>query len=130
MKDRPKDTFGERELDVLQALWRLGSATVTEVQDDLQKKGHELAYTTVQTILNRLEGKGRVVRDSSDRAHRYQPLFQEPAAVTGAIQRLADRFFRGSVEDLATHLVERHLTPKQLQRIRAMVEKNRKEPQK
>ncbi|MBZ5499083.1 MAG: BlaI/MecI/CopY family transcriptional regulator [Acidobacteriia bacterium] len=130
MKERPKGTFGERELDVLQALWRLGSATVTEVQEELHEKGHELAYTTVQTILNRLEGKGRVARDSSDRAHRYQPLFQEPAAVTGAIQRLADRFFRGSVEDLATHLVERHLTQKQLQRIRAMVEKNRKEPQK
>lgn len=128
MKERSKNKLGERELDILQALWQLGPATVTEVQEELRRKGHELAYTTVQTILNRLEGKGRVARDASDRAHRYRSLFHEPAAVAVAIQRLADRFFLGSVEDLATHLVEKDLTPKQIARIRALVEKSRKEP--
>jgi len=128
MKANPK--LGERELDILQALWRLGQATVAEVHQELLREGHEIAYTTVQTMLNRLEAKGRVARDTSDRAHRYRPLFKEPAAVSVAIKRLADRFFGGSVEELATHLVERNLTPKQLERVRTMIDDQGRESQK
>jgi BlaI family penicillinase repressor len=127
MKANPK--LGERELDILQALWRLGQATVAEVNQELLNKGHEIAYTTVQTMLNRLEAKGRVARNASDRAHRYRPLFKEPAAVTVAIKRIADRFFGGSVEELATHLVEKNLTPKQLDRVRTMIDDHGRESQ-
>jgi predicted transcriptional regulator len=93
----------------------------------LIEEGHEIAYTTLQTMLNRLEAKGVVARDSSDRAHRYRPLLKEPATVTVAIKRLADRFFGGSVEKLTTHLVEKGLTPKQIERVRAMIDERRKE---
>ncbi len=130
MKGKANHKLGERELDLLQALWKLGPATVAEVHQELLKGGHDIAYTTAQTMLNRLEAKGRVARDASDRAHRYRPLLKEPAAVTVAIKRLADRFFSGSVEELATHLVEKNLTPKQLERIRAMMDEHRKEPPK
>jgi predicted transcriptional regulator len=129
-KGKAQRKLGERELDILQALWRLGQATVTEVHQELLNEGHEIAYTTVQTMLNRLEAKGSVARDATDRAHRYRPLLKEPAAVTVAIKRLADRFFSGSVEELATHLVERNLTPKQLDRIRAMIDEHQKETRK
>jgi BlaI family transcriptional regulator, penicillinase repressor len=128
MKANPR--LGERELDILQALWRIGQATVAEVHQELLNEGHEIAYTTVQTMLNRLEAKGRVARNASDRAHRYRPLFKEPAAVTVAIKRLADRFFEGSVEELATHLVEKNLTPKQLKRVRTMIDDHGREAQK
>lgn len=130
MKSQAKPKLGERELDILQALWRLGQATVAEVHQELLNEGHEVAYTTVQTMLNRLEAKGGVARDASDRAHRYRPLLKEPATMTVAIKRLADRFFSGSVEELATHLVEKNLTPKQLERIRLMIDEQRKEPRK
>jgi predicted transcriptional regulator len=128
MKANPK--LGERELDILQALWKLGQGTVAEVHQELLNEGHEVAYTTVQTMLNRLEAKGRVARDASDRAHRYRPLFKEPAAVTAAIKLLAKRFFGGSVEELATHLVEKNLTPKQIERVRTMIDDHEKESQK
>jgi predicted transcriptional regulator len=72
-------------------------------------------------MLNRLEAKGRVARDASDRAHCYRPLLKEPAAVTVAIKRLADRFFQGSLAKLATHLVEKNLTADQLDRVRALI---------
>jgi len=118
--------LGDRELDILQVLWKLGNATVTEVQIDLLQQGHKVAYTTVQTMLNRLELKGHVKRDGSDRAHRYAPLLEEPATVGGAIQRIVDRFFNGSMEALAVHLVEKNLKPKQLKRIEALLEAQRR----
>ncbi|HYC59097.1 MAG TPA: BlaI/MecI/CopY family transcriptional regulator [Thermoanaerobaculia bacterium] len=118
---------GERELDILQVLWRLGGGTVAEVRADLAAGGDELAYNTVQTLLNRLEGKGVVKRQTVDRAHRYVPRTKEPAVVSGAIRRLADRFFGGSAEALTMRLMQEHLTPEQLAHIQTVIEGYRAE---
>ncbi len=121
MKHKGRERLGERELDIMQALWRLAHATVADVQKALLERGHQVAYTTVQTMLNRLEAKRLVARDQSDRAHRYTPLVKEPNAVGGAIKQLTNRFFKGSVEALAIRLVEKELDPKQLARIQEII---------
>ena len=130
MKRSSNPKIGERELDILQALWKLGQATVAEVHQELLNEGYEIAYTTVQTMLNRLEAKGRVARDASDRAHRYRPLFKERAAVGVAIRQLADRFFKGSMEALATHLVEKDLKPTELDRLQSLIDSHRRQEKK
>lgn len=126
MKSNPNEKLGEREFEIMQILWNARTATVTEVQQILLKQGSEIAYTTVQTILNRLEAKGSVARDTADRAHRYWPLLKEPKAVTVAIKRLADQFFNGSMEALATHLVSKNLTQRQLDQIGTIIDNHRK----
>ena len=125
MKTPKSQPLGERELDIMQALWRLGAATVAEAHAEIVAAGNDVAYTTVQTMLNRLEAKGLVARDNSDRAHRYRPLLKRPAVVGGAIQRLASRFFEGSKEALAIHLLEKDLSREQLERIRSIIEERR-----
>ncbi len=125
MKTKKHQKLGDRELDIMQALWRQGEATVLEIQKQLQDAGIELAYTTILTMLGRLEIKGFVGRDNSARAHRYKPLVKEPSAVGGAIKKLAERFFNGSVEALATRLVEKELSQEQLRRIQAIIDENR-----
>lgn len=127
MAERGDRSLGERELDIMQALWRLGRATVHDVQGHLRTQGAEVAYTTIQTMLNRLEAKGLVAREAVGRAHSYRPLTQEPAEVGGAIRRLTERFFQGSVEALAAHLVESDLDSAQLDRIQALIDERRKE---
>lgn len=122
---RVVDEVGERELDILQVLWRLGGGTVAEVRAHLLDRGEQLAYNTVQTLLNRLEAKGMVKRQVADRAHRYIPRSKEPAVVRGAIRRLTDRFFGGSVEALTVRLMQEHLTPEQLDHLEAMIESHR-----
>lgn len=117
--------LGDRELDIMQALWQLRRATVGEVHTALRAEGHEVAYTTIQTMLNRLEAKGLVARDSADRAHRYRPLIKETATVGSAVKRLAGRFFGGSTEELAVHLVENNLRPDQLERLKALIDQQR-----
>jgi predicted transcriptional regulator len=118
--------LGERELDIIQALWALESGTVAEIHGMLVAAGHDVAYTTIQTMLNRLESKGLVARDSSDRAHRYRPVLEEPTVVGSAVQRLAARFFDGSKEALAAHLIEKDLSAAQLDRLQAVIDRHRR----
>jgi BlaI family transcriptional regulator, penicillinase repressor len=126
MAKRSVQKLGERELDIMQVLWQNGTASVSEVHQSLLKKRGDIAYTTVQTMLNRLQVKCLVKCDVSDRAHRYQPVLKEPVVINGAIKTLAERFFSGSVEALATRLVEKDLTVEQLDRIQKLLDAHRR----
>jgi predicted transcriptional regulator len=114
--------LGERELDIMQALWERGEGTVSDVHQALVAMGRNVAYTTVQTMLNRLEAKGLLRRDRRGRAHLYRPVMKEPAAATVAVRRVIDRFFGGDPAQLATHLVEGAVAPRDLDRIQALIE--------
>lgn len=125
MPQKPK--LGERELDIMNALWDAGAATVGEVHGALTEKGADVAYTTVQTMLNRLETKGHVARERSGRAFVYRPRLRRPAAAGRAVRGVIERFFGGSAEALAKHLVEGDLDPKELARVRRLIDDVRKE---
>ena len=110
----------ERELEVMEVLWERGSATVAEVRDALED---EMAYTTVLTVLRRLEEKGYVGHDEEGRAHRYRPLVERVEARESALERLTRRLFQGSPELLLTHLVaQKKLSAAELRRLRDLVE--------
>jgi len=127
MKGKITERLGERELDIMQALWQLEKATVSQVQAILHKQGKAIAYTTIQTMLNRLEGKDFVGRDDSERTHRYYAILKEPNVTDSALRRLIERFFRGSTENLITRLVETDLTDEQLNRIQSLIDAHREE---
>lgn len=112
------------ELEIMNVLWATGPANVQTVQAQL--KGRDLAYTTVQTMLNVLHRKGRVKRQLKDRAFLYRAVFSRQKAVTQAVGDMLDRFFGGSADSLVMNLVEtRHLTPEKLARIQALLEESR-----
>ena len=123
-----RSNLGERELDIMQALWELKTATVGEVQEALQLQHKNVAYTTIQTMLNRLEAKKVVTRDTTGRTHRYRALLEQPSATTNALRRLTERFFGGSPEAVVARLVESDLNDEQLERIQSLIaEHQRKE---
>jgi BlaI family penicillinase repressor len=112
------------ELEIMNVLWETGPAGVQSVQSRL--KSRELAYTTVQTMLNILHRKGKVRRQLKDRAYLYRPLISRQKAVGQAIGDMLERFFGGSADSLVLSLVEtRHLTPEKLSRIQKMLETQR-----
>ena len=120
--------FTDRELDVMNVLWRHGPATVTDVRRHLDD---ELAYTTVLTVLRILEEKGHVGHEDVGKAHRYFAKVAESDARTNALSRLVDRVFGGSAELLLTHLVaDRKLSPRELKRIRAFMDEQIKKGKK
>jgi predicted transcriptional regulator len=109
-------SLGDRELDVMTVLWELGDGTVTEVREKLPA---DLAYTTVLTILRKLEAKGLVKHKVEGKAHRYIPRVAQKNARRTVLGRLIDKLFDGSPEQLLAHLVDDHkLTPAQVQRMR------------
>jgi predicted transcriptional regulator len=91
------------ELKIMQVLWRLGPSQVQAVQQEL---GGDLAYTTVQTMLNLLHRKGRVTRQMRRRAYEYRAAVTEEKAIRTAVADLIDRMFGGSPEELVTSLVK------------------------
>jgi BlaI family transcriptional regulator, penicillinase repressor len=114
------------ELQIMNVLWETGPANVQSVQAHL--KGRELAYTTVQTMLNVLHRKGKVKRVLKDRAYIYRPVLSRQKAVTQAVGEMLDRFFGGSADGLLLNLVEtRHLTPEKLARIQEIIERPKEE---
>lgn len=114
--------LGERELDIMNALWDAREATVGDVHAALAARGLEVAYNTVQTMLNRLETKGHVSRERSGRAFVYRPRLRRPAVAGRAVRSVIERFFGGSSEALAKHLVEGDLDPKELERVRRLID--------
>jgi predicted transcriptional regulator len=108
------------ELKIMQVLWRLGPCQVQAVQQELEG---ELAYTTVQTMLNVLERKGRVTRRLSGRAYEYRAAVTKEKTLGTAVTDLVDRMFGGSPEELVMSLVKsRQLDAGRLAKLAARVD--------
>ena len=102
------------ELQIMQVLWREGASNVQHVQQNLPA-GTELAYTTVQTMLNVLERKGRVQRTLKGRAFDYCAAVSEEKVLGHALRDLIDRMFGGSSEELVMSLLKsREIDPERI----------------
>ena len=93
------------ELELLDALWKLGTGSIREIQESLPGASRP-EYTTVQTIIYRLEEKGAVRRVKKiGNAHIFAPLVSRHSAIGSLIEDFLS-YFAGSPEPLVAHLVE------------------------
>src|SRR4026208_958931 len=113
---RPKtEQLTPLELEIMHVLWANGPAHVQTVQQKLKR---ELAYTTVQTMLNILERKGKAKRTLKNRAYFYKPAVSRKQVVGKHVKDVVDRPFGGSAESLAVRLVgTQNHTPEKLARL-------------
>lgn len=102
-KEPNKAGFTKLELKIMQAIWKRGAGTVSEVQAELDDP---LAYTTVQTMLNILERKGKLRRELEGRAYVYSARVTENKALGEGVRDLVDRMFGGSSEELVMSLLK------------------------
>ncbi|MGA9996071.1 MAG: BlaI/MecI/CopY family transcriptional regulator [Pyrinomonadaceae bacterium] len=120
MVKRKADSLTPLELEIMNVLWTTGAANVQTVQQQLER---ELAYTTVQTMLNILHRKGKVKRTLKDRAYFYKPTISRRQVVSQTVSDMVERLFGGSAESLVMSLVEtKHLTAEKLARLKQLVE--------
>jgi predicted transcriptional regulator len=107
MARRKKETDGltPLELQMMQVLWTEGPSDVQTVQRHLPE-GMDLAYTTVQTMLNVLARKGKVKRKLKGRAYEYYPVLTKEKAAGQAVREVVERLFGGSSEDLVMSLIK------------------------
>jgi BlaI family penicillinase repressor len=99
----PRDIPPPLELECLKALWGIGEGTVKDVREILVGN-RNLAYTTVMTVLDRLEKRGRVSRRKHGRSFIYVPKVSQDALRRYAVRELVDAFFGGSKEALELYL--------------------------
>ncbi|NYF78579.1 BlaI/MecI/CopY family transcriptional regulator [Granulicella arctica] len=115
MGEREKETLTKLELQIMQVIWRQGTSSVSAVQEGLEQR---LAYTTVQTMLNILERKGKLKRRLRGRAYEYSATVTEAKALSHAVRDLVDRMFGGSNEELVMSLIKsKQLDAKQIARL-------------
>jgi BlaI family penicillinase repressor len=124
-RSNTKQALTPLELEIMQVLWETGPSTVNDVRPKL--KG-QLAYNTVQTMLNVLLRKGKVKRVQEGRAFRYRAAVDRKRATGNALQDMVARMFGGSPEALLLAMVESHqIGPKELERLGQMVTAAEKE---
>jgi BlaI family transcriptional regulator, penicillinase repressor len=93
------------ELACLKALWHIGEGTVKDVRGVVTER-RNLAYTTVMTVLDRLEKRGSVQRKKIGRSFVYTPVLEKSDLRRLAVNSLVDMFFEGSREELIRFLEE------------------------
>src|SRR6201998_1863497 len=113
------------ELRIMQVIWRRGRCTVSEVQGEMEPA---LAYTTVQTMLNILERKGKLQRELEGRAYVYSARVTEDKALGQTLRDVIDRMFGGSSEELVMSLLKsRQIDARRLARLTEQFNKTKGE---
>ncbi len=100
----PKPKFTPLELRILEALWTHGKASIREVQEAFPEP--RPAYTTVQTVVNRMEAKGAVKRlRKIGNAHIYEPAVARDVARRNLLDEILS-LFGGRVQPMMAQLAE------------------------
>ena len=111
----PKPTAAE--LDLLQTIWPLGTATVKQAHEAMQKKRPDLTYATVLRLMQIMHGKGLLIRDESQRSHVYAPAHAQDSLRTGLLKELIHKAFAGSGKELVMAALRGHVTKKEREEI-------------
>ncbi len=115
------------ELQIMEALWTLGNASIREIQEGFRQKDRP-AYTTIQTTVYRLEAKKAVRRVKKvGNFHIFEAVVSRNAAQRKLIDDLL-ALFGGRRLPIVTHLIESgKLTPEELREARAALRKATKQ---
>lgn len=115
------DKLGRRERQILEAVYRQGSASVNDVLAELPDPP---SYSAVRTFLRILEEKGHVTHTQDGAKYIYHPSKPRPPVAREALYKLMETFFGGRPEQIVNTLLtdeERKLSDEDLERLSAMI---------
>ena len=120
MTDQPTYRLGDLQLRIMKVLWSLGPTNVAEVREHLG--GDQLAYTTVATMLRKMENRGLVCHREDRRRFIYEAAVSAEAVTQCMADDLVDRLFQGSLADAVTHLIQsRDVSHEELDRLEELI---------
>lgn len=96
----------EAELAILQLLWEQGPCTVRQLVEQLYPDAGPSTPSTIQTLLQRLEKKGCVVREPGGPAHRFAASISRAVLIDRRLRAVANDLCGGSLASLLSHLVQ------------------------
>jgi len=101
----------ESELEILQVLWKMGQATVRDVHEELAKTKVS-GYTTTLKLMQIMDEKGLVLRDTTSKTHIYRAAYSQEKAQTSALDKILSTVFEGSTSDLVIQALGHHKASK------------------
>ena len=114
------------ELEILSVIWELESATVREVYEILNAR-KPMGYTTVLKLLQIMDEKGLVERDTTNRAHVYRAKIKRTETGKQMLSDVLQKVFGGSALKLVQQVLETETTTaEELKEIRRMIERAEK----
>jgi BlaI family penicillinase repressor len=114
--------LGDLQLRIMQVLWDRGPATVADVLEQLGPQV-DLAYTTVATMLRKMEDRGLVTHESQGRKFVYQAAVAAGDVTKSMANDLVDRLFEGSVAGMVNHLLTtREVSQAELDELQKLIE--------
>lgn len=129
MSRKSLDDLGQLQRAVIEVVWQLGEASVHQVREQLSRK-KKLAYTTVLTAMQKLEKTGWLRHRAEGKSYVYLPTRSREEAGARSVGRFLKRVFDGDALLMFQHLIRQgNLTDSQLQKLRKMIDEQRKEKQ-
>ena len=117
--------LGRLELQIMNVVWDRGKATVHDVKNALSRR--KPAYSTILTMMRKLEVKGYLEHEVDGRTYVYRSLISQQAVRQGVLGDLVERLFEGSTSLLLTSLVEQNrISENELCEIRKLIEERGK----
>ncbi len=125
--NQPNHQLAALQLAIMRVLWERGEATVADVRQELHDD-RPLAYTTIATMLAKMERKGYVRHRTEGRAHIYRPNIDQEQVSRSMVTDLADRLFAGDVTQMVAHLLDGcDVDAEELARLKALIRAREKE---
>jgi BlaI family penicillinase repressor len=104
--------LGRMEMQIMNVVWEKGKATVHDVKDALGK-GRKPAYSTILTMMRKIEAKGYLEHDVDNRTYVYRPTISQNVARRSILGDILERLFEGSPTLLLNSLVEQKQVSKE-----------------
>lgn len=119
--------LADLQLAIMQVLWEKGEATVGDVRETLADS-RPLAYTTVGTMLSKMEAKGHVAHRVEGRVNVYRPKIPRETVSRSMISDLASRLCGGNVTELVCHLLDEcDVSREELTRLKKLIKQKEQE---
>ena len=119
--------LGDLQLKIMKALWERGEASVADVLQALGPRAG-LAYTTVATMLRKMEGRGLVRHRSEGRRFLYRPAVSPDAVTRSMADDILERLFEGRLADLLSHLLStREVSREELRELERLIAERKKQ---
>lgn len=114
MAKRDKHILGKLEMLIMQIVWEKKEATVQQVRDAIASQ-RDLAYSTILTMMRKMEKKGLLDHRTEDRKYIYRPIVQKHDVERSMLRDLLNTVFDGSYRQFINSFVEHEdLSPEEL----------------
>jgi predicted transcriptional regulator len=118
--------LGDLQLRIMQVLWKQKEASVADVHAALGRES-DLAYTTVATMLRKMEARGLVAHREEGRSFVYTAKVQADDVSRSMADHWVDRLFAGSLSDAVNHLLTtREVSQAELRKLEKLIAERKK----